>query len=244
MVVERVKSGVPGLDKMLEGGYPKNAVVLVSGGPGTGKTTFALQYIYYGAKHNEPGVYVTFEQEADELKHIATRFGMDFDKLEREGKVNVIRVKNIVDIGDVIKEIKRAVKKIKAKRLVIDSISSIEIFATTFRSMIREIPAEILEAKYTITPPTDAIIRRLMYRIIDFFKGLGVTTLLIAEARDSTHSRYGVAEFVTDGLIRLDYEVLGKELARSLLVVKMRQTKIDGGQHAIDFTKNGIEIID
>ena len=90
--MERVSSGIRGLDKMLEGGYPKGAVVLVSGGPGTGKTTFALQYIYYGAKHNEPGVYVSFEQEVDDLKDMANRFNMDFDEMEKKGKVIIIRM--------------------------------------------------------------------------------------------------------------------------------------------------------
>ncbi|MDI6807071.1 MAG: ATPase domain-containing protein, partial [Candidatus Aenigmarchaeota archaeon] len=57
MVVERTSTGIPGLDKLIEGGYPKGSVVLVSGGPGTGKTLLGLQFIYQGAKANEPGVY-------------------------------------------------------------------------------------------------------------------------------------------------------------------------------------------
>ncbi len=242
--MERIKTGIPGLDKLIEGGYPKNSVVMVSGGPGTGKTTFALQYIYNGAKTGEHGVYVSFEQEAEQLKNSVKQFGMDFDKLEKEGKAIVLRIKNAQDITDVLKVIEKNVKKIKAKRLVVDSLSSIEIFASTFRSMIKDLPTGIIEKRFTVSLPSKAIVRRLMYRVIDFFKELNVTTLLISEAEDTQYSRYGVAEFVVDGIIRLEAEIVGKNLQRNLVVIKMRDTDMDGGRHSIEIGKKGLRIID
>jgi len=243
-MIERIKSGIPGLDKLVEGGYPKNSVILVSGGPGTGKTTFALQYIYNGAKIGEPGIYVSFEQEAEQLKNSVKQLGMDFDKLEKEGKAIIMRIKNIQDIAEILKVIEKNVKKIKAKRLVVDSLSSIEIFASTFKSMIKDLPIGVIEKRFTISPPAKAIVRRLMYRIIDHFKELNVTTLLISESQDTQYSRYGVAEFVTDGIIKLEAKIVGKNLQRNLVVIKMRDTDMDGGRHSIEIGKKGLRLID
>ncbi len=243
-MTKRIKSGISGLDKLMEGGYPKDSVILVSGGPGTGKTIFGLQFIYYGAKNNEPGVYISFEQEPEQLKNSVKRFNMDFDKLEKEGKVIILRIKDARDITEILKVIKNSIKKIKAKRLVIDSISSMEIFASTFKSMARDLPLGVIGKGIRFLPPPEAIVKRLMYKIIDYFKELDVTTLLISESRDTQYSRYGVSEFICDGIVKLEAEAMGDKLQRNILIVKMRETKIDGTRHSIDITKKGIELLD
>jgi len=243
-MAERIKSGIPGLDRLIGGGYPKNSVVLVSGGPGTGKTTFAMQYIYNGAKIGEPGVYISFEQEAEHLKDSVKQFGMDFGRLEKQNKAAVLRIKDVQDIADVLKVIEKNVKRIKAKRLVVDSLSSIEIFASTFRSMLKDLPLGVIERRFLVSPPAQAIIRRLIYRIIDYFKELNLTTLLISESEDTQYSRHGVAEFVVDGIVKMEAEVMGKNLQRNLVVIKMRETDMDGGRHSVEIGKRGLRIVD
>jgi len=84
--MERITTGIIGLDKYVGGGYPKNSVILISGGPGTAKTTFSLQYIYKGANISENGVYISFEQEPKDLKESVKEFCMDFYKLEKKKK--------------------------------------------------------------------------------------------------------------------------------------------------------------
>jgi len=242
-LAERVKSGIPGLDKLIGGGYPRDSVILLSGGPGTGKTTFALQYIYYGAKHNEPGLYVTFEQEPEHLKSSMKQFGMDLDKLEKQKKLAIVRIKNVRDLTEIMKIIKTNVKKLKAKRLVIDSFSSMEIFASTFRSMIKDFPTGVIERRIPLLPPPQAVIRRLMYKMIQFFKELHLTVLLISESNGEEYSRYGIAEFVCDGIIKLEATVIGKSLQRSIVVIKLRETKIDGGRYGVDITEKGIKVL-
>jgi len=238
---KRVRSGIPKLDRLIEGGYPKNSVILVLGGPGTGKTTFALQYIYNGAKNGEPGVFVSFEQEPEQLKNSMRKFGLDFAKLEKQKKAIILRMKNVKDITDVLKTIDKNVKKIKAKRLVIDSLSSIEIFASTYKSIIKSVPAWVLKEKLTLVSEQKTIIRKLIYEIIDHFKGLKVTTLLTSESEDAQHSGYSIAEYIVDGIIVLTvHRALD---TRKLEIVKMRETSHTLAPQTIKITNKGIEIL-
>ena len=242
MAVERVRTGIAGLDSAMKGGFPRGSVTLLSGGPGTGKTTLAMQYIYQGAKNNEPGVYITFEQEPEDLTETANQFGMDFQKLEKEGKVKVLRIRNAKDYSKVLKTVEANVMKINARRLVFDSLSSIEIFASTFSSISKDIPPQVLAEKFSIMPPANMIIRRLMYKIIDSFKEMKVTTLLTSESQNSEFSRHGIAEFVTDGIIAMNYLGMGNQNFRSLKIVKMRKTKHEEDFIPFTFGKKGIEL--
>ncbi|MEM5813215.1 MAG: ATPase domain-containing protein [Candidatus Aenigmatarchaeota archaeon] len=243
MSIERVSTGIVGLDKLLNGGYPKNSVILVAGGPGSGKTTFAMQYIYHGAKSGEPGVYISFEQEPEQLKNSMKQFGMDFDEFEKEQKVIIIRIKKAEDIKEVLKIIESNVKKINAKRLVIDSLGSLEVLALTFKSMMEEIPLQLRVGKLPISPPKEAIIRKLMYNAIDYLKSLNVTTILTSEAINTEYSRYGIAEFIVDGIIKLEYQIVGKAMERNLSIIKMRETPIEGGRYGIEIGKKGLRIV-
>lgn len=240
---KRVESGIPGLDKLINGGYPKNSVILVAGGPGSGKTTFAMQYIYHGAKLDEPGVYISFEQEEEQLKRTMKQFGMDFDKLEKEKKVAIIRIKKVEDVKEVLNIIESNVKKINAQRLAIDSLSSLEVLALTFKSMIEEIPLRLRVGKLPISPPKESIIRKLIYNLIEYLKSLNVTTILTSEASDTKYSRYGIAEFLVDGIIKLESQIVGNVMERNLAIIKMRETPIEGGRYAIEIGKKGLKIV-
>jgi len=153
-----------------------------------------------------------------------------------------LRIKNAQDITDVLKEIDKKVKKIRAKRLVVDSLSSIELFATTFKSMAGDFPVGVINKKLTIMPPPKAIIRRLMYRVVEHFKGLNLTTILTSESQGEGYSRYGVAEFVTDGLITLHYLGMGATNFRSLKIVKLRETKHEEDCLPFEINKKGIRV--
>jgi len=153
-----------------------------------------------------------------------------------------LRLKNFNDITDILKIIEENVKKIKAKRLVIDSLSSIEIFASTFNSMIKDLPRGIIGKHIGFYPPPEMIIRRLMYTVIDYLKGLDVTTLLVSESQNTEYSRYGVAEFIVDGIITLHYLGIGSRNFRSLKIVKLRRTKHEEDFIPFEITKRGIEI--
>ncbi len=132
MVIARVSSGIPGLDKLIEGGFPKCSNTLLLGSPGTGKTIFALQYLFEGAKKKENGVYISLESTSAELKSQAMEFGMDFDKLG-DGKVLFVEVPLDRVSWNLFDQIRDAIKDVNASRLVFDSLqafnSNIDMFS-------------------------------------------------------------------------------------------------------------------
>src|SRR3989442_1642978 len=137
--IERVHTGIPGLDHVLEGGFPKGARVLLAGGAGCGKTICCGQYLYKGAtKFGEPGVYVSTEEPPSEFKANMLRFGWDFKKLENEKKIGMVdavyqRVESEVteqeslqsilfNLRSKLSEVKILVEQLVASRLVVDSL--------------------------------------------------------------------------------------------------------------------------
>ncbi len=126
-VVARVFTGIPGFDELVAGGVPRNATVMVTGGPGSGKTIFCLQAVVNGAfKYGEPGIYVTFEEDPESLKESCKLFGWLVEELEKKKLLKII-FKDPYEIKDFSKslggEIYYTIKDMKAKRIALDSIS-------------------------------------------------------------------------------------------------------------------------
>jgi len=97
---ERVKSGIPGLDELIEGGFLKGDIILLAGGTGAGKTIFSAQFIYEGAVHyGEKGVYATFEEDKGTLVRNMLRFGFDMEKLEDEGSIKILDLESMKGKG-------------------------------------------------------------------------------------------------------------------------------------------------
>ncbi len=215
--VERVKTGIFGLDKLTQGGFVKGSSVLVSGETGTGKTIFCLQYLWEGLKNDESGVYITLEESAEEIKKDALVFGWDFEKYEKEGKFKIIEKNVFEDTNLEFFEI----DELKAKRVVIDSVSLLSLFIEDKSSM-----------------------RNKMRELIKSLKERGVTVLLTSEIVGEGFSRLGVEEFLADGIIVLKSIPIGKTNQRTLEVRKIRRTKISDGIHNIEFYKNGIKVLD
>ena len=90
-MIEKIKTGVAGLDQVLKGGLRKNSTILITGAPGTGKTILALQFIYYGAKkYNENGIFIATEDSLSDLRQNAKNLGMNFEDMEKKGKLFLI----------------------------------------------------------------------------------------------------------------------------------------------------------
>ena len=134
-LLERCSTGIPGFDDLVEGGFPQGSMVLLTGSPGTGKTIFGLQYLYNGAMKGESGIYVCIESTPQALKIQAARFGMDFDKLEKEGKVIFYQVPKDSRKFSIFKKIDDDSRKINAKRLVFDSLATLNILLGKFISL-------------------------------------------------------------------------------------------------------------
>ena len=232
----RTKTGISGLDELIGGGLVEGSTTLVSGGTGSGKTIFGLQFLYSGAsKYNEPGVFVTLETRPIDLKVEAKQFGWNLDELEEKKSIIIIdaasnkaglptygdyALRRGFDVSTLAREIYRAIADSKAKRLVIDCVSALEIKFDD--------PSEV---------------RSELLQISALLRELKVTSLLISETIDSeAQSRAGVEQFVTQGLISLNLTEDKGTLKRDMLIWKMRQTSHSLKKHAFTIGKKGIEI--
>ena len=230
--MERVETGIKGLDEILNGGIPKRNIVLLSGGPGTGKSILGQQFIYHGLKSEEPGIIVTLEEHPVQVRVNMSQFGWDVRKFEEEGKFAIVdaftagigeaakREKYVVkdpdDVFSLLEILRKAVKEINAERVVIDSVSTLYL-----------------------TKPSLA--RSTLIQIKKVLSGLGCTSLLVSQVSVTERGFGGPGvEHATDGIIRLDLDEVEGELKRSLIVWKMRGTSHSMKRHPFEITDRGI----
>ncbi|MFX1483102.1 MAG: ATPase domain-containing protein [Promethearchaeota archaeon] len=233
----RTKTGIKGFDDLVDGGFIQGSTVLLSGKTGSGKTIFGLQFLYNGAtKYDEPGILVTLEARPDEIRTEAAQFGWDFGDLENKNVLLIVdaasskagqptseryALRRGFDMGTFFEEVYKAVQETQAKRLVIDCISGLAIGFSD--------PSQI---------------RNELFKISALLRELKVTSLLISEIVDSgSHSRAGVEQFVTNGLITLNLEEVNGNLKRNLLIWKMKQTPHSLKTHSFAIGTSGIEIL-
>jgi circadian clock protein KaiC len=223
-MVERVKSGVDGLDSLVEGGFLRGDVILLAGNTGSGKTILSAQFICNGAvQHGEKGVYVSFEEDAGTLKRNMLRFGFDLEKLEREGAVKVLDLEAIKGAGlsANIEFILNALKDMNAKRLVIDSL-------TAFLSACQE------KFEY----------RTLMHLFYKILKKLGCTTVMTCSVPTGLETLgLGIEEFIADSVITLENIVHDGELKTRFLIRKMRGTNHSKKYHEVIIDGKGLKIV-
>lgn len=221
MDTDRVKTGIPGLDEITNGGIPQGHTVLVSGTAGTGKTILCSQYLYQGAtKYKEPGVYLSFEESTDSIKKNALNFGMDFAAIEKSGVFKFVSY-DPYHIDDIGTHLESKIRDINAKRVAIDSISALNFY-------LRE----------------DMNFRRTLMNVANALKKLKCTTFLVSEivAGNQGLSRNGLAEFVADAAVVLYYNRIDASFSRAIQVWKMRGTSHSERLHPYKITNKGINI--
>lgn len=219
-MIKRVKTGISGLDKLAEGGFVENSVTLVTGETGTCKTIFGCQFIAEGLKNKEPGVYITLEESPNDIKNDVSQFGWNFEKYEKNDLLRII-YHDPVQVNNIDSVIIGEINSLKAKRLVIDSTSLIGLNI--------ESPAQI---------------RRRLFNIINAIKRNKCTALIISEIPEGKKglSRFEVEEFVTDGIIVLNYLGIGEVSSRSLIIRKMRRTDHGNDVYPLEITKKGLVV--
>ena len=224
MTIERISSGIPNLDSLIEGGLKKNSINLVAGGPGTGKSIFATQFLVEGLKHGEPGIYITFEEKKDKVYEDMLKFGWDLAKCEKEGKFAFLeytpeQVKKVLTEGGGIVE--AIIEKIKAKRIVIDSVTS---FALLYEDELTKKEAALA-----------------LFELINKWNCTG----LLTSQEDTTRKGNAIStalEFESDSIILL-YHFKRKGIRkRAIEILKMRGTKIPEKTIDLEITEKGIKI--
>ena len=211
--IKRLPTGVPGLDEMIGGGYPEGDVVMLTGPAGSGKTTFATQFVAQGLSQQETCVVAVFEEYPEAYLARAKTHPIDFSKMIAADRLAVIYLRPLdLSVDEMLAEIFTAVRRIGATRVVIDSLSGFEIaLAPTFRVDFRE----------------------SLYRLVGALTATGVTIMMTAEVVEAFADGRFTSErvsFVTDDIIVQRYVEIEGHLRKVLAVVKMR-----GSDHATDF---------
>ncbi len=251
MVKDRTKTGIKGFDELIEGGFPRGSTILLTGTPGTGKTIFSLEYLYNGVtEFKEKGLYVSFGQPVESLKEQALQFGWDLEPLINEGMLEIkhMPIKNL-DFA-ALDELINNVSENKIKRLVVDSISSLAINAPVYNYVKDMALVDIMKKNSFFSPPImgDLIVKRFIYNFVDSLRLMenDCTTLLISESAERGRyiSRDTISEFVADGILLINFESMGGQFSRNLLIRKMRNTINNEDVHPVEISKTGMIIHD
>lgn len=243
----RTKTGMEGLDELLNGGIPKNAVVLISGGAGSGKTVMGLQFLVKGAMdYGEKGVFVTFEETRDDIVEQAAQFGWDLETLENEGKLKIMTFNPSKSHLSLVNfQLDEVVNKFKPSRLVYDSISTVGVYAEILADVETLTALGLKKEDMAVELGPDTVTRRAVMDIISRLKSYQLTSLVISELPKQSNflSRDTVSEFVADGIIVLHCLERKEKKIRAIEVLKMRRT-----QHSMDLIPiligdNGIDVL-
>ena len=223
-------TGIPGMDEITGGGLPKGRPTLIAGSAGCGKTLFAMEFLVNGAiEFGEPGVFVAFEENAEELAQNVASLGFDLKELIRTKKliIDYIRVDRgeIEETGDYDLEglfirLGYAIDSIGAKRVALDTI-------------------EVLFAALS----NEGILRAELQRLFRWLKDKGVSAVITAERGDGTMTRFGLEEYVADCVILLDHRVTEQVSTRRLRIVKYRGSLHGTNEYPFLIGKNGISVL-
>lgn len=228
--IPKSKTGINGLDEITEGGLPQGRPTLICGGPGCGKTLMALEFIVKGATlYDEPGVFMAFEEKADELSANVASLGFDLEKLQRNKKLRLdyvhIKASEIEETGEydldgLFIRLGHAIDSIGAKRVVLDTIEN--LFAGL---------------------SSQGILRAELRRLFQWLKEKGVTAIITGEKGEGALTRHGLEEYVSDCVIVLDHRIINQISTRRLRIVKYRGSIHGTNEYPFLIDEEGITVL-
>jgi circadian clock protein KaiC len=230
--VEKLRTGISSLDIIAKGGLPKMRTTLISGTAGSGKTVFAVHFLAAGIELGEPGVFVTFEESAADVRANMLSFGWDLSAWEEAGKLAFVdaspdpQIETVesggFDLGALVARIQNAVNKIKAKRVSVDSLGAVF-------------------SQFT----DQAMVRGELFRIASALKKMGVTAVLTAERTDDHGpvARFGVEEFIADNVMILRNALEDETRRRTIEILKFRGCDHQKGEYPFTIVPQGGVIV-
>ena len=226
----KAATGIVGLDEITSGGLPRGRPTLICGSAGSGKTMLAAEFLVHGAvQYDEPGVFMMFEENADELAQNLRSLGIDLDALQQDGRVvvdhvhierNEIQETGEYDLEGLFIRLGHAIDSIGAKRVVLDTIEAL------FSGL-----------------PNHAVLRAELRRLFRWLKDRGVTAVITGERGEQSLTRYGLEEYVADCVILLDHRIVDQVSTRRLRVVKYRGTEHGTNEYPFLIGKSGIAVL-
>jgi len=226
----KAPTGIQGLDEITGGGLPRGRPTLLCGSAGSGKTMLAAEFLVHGAEqYGEPGVFMMFEESADELAQNVRSLGVDLAKLQQQKKIaidhvhierNEIQETGEYDLEGLFIRLGHAIDTIGAKRVVLDTIEAL------FSGL-----------------PNHAILRAELRRLFRWLKDRGVTAVITGERGEQSLTRYGLEEYVADCVILLDHRIADQVSTRRLRVVKYRGTQHGTNEYPFLIGARGISVL-
>jgi circadian clock protein KaiC len=228
--IEKCPTGITGLDEITEGGLPRGRPTLICGGAGSGKTLLSMEFLIRGiTRYNEPGVFMAFEETAEELAQNVASLGFDVNGLTARNKLAIdfvyLERSEIEETGEYNLEglfvrLNSMIEQVRAQRVVLDSIEA--LFAGL---------------------PNEAILRAELRRLFRWLKGKRVTAIITAEQGQHTLTRYGIEEYVSDCVIFLDHRVNDQIATRHLRIVKYRGSKHGTSEYPTLIHEHGLSVL-
>lgn len=238
----KVATGVQGLDELVGGGFPEGRIVLVVGGPGTGKTILASQFLYNGIyEHNENGVFVSLEESKNHFYSEMLQFGWDFKKAEEEGRFVFIDATRVSRIAILKEKMYGDAGSLRGKQLPIDKLV-VELQAKIQQIDAKRVGLDTLAALFYRFP--DLIQRRTaVVDLIESLSDLGITTIITTELKRLSLERDVLdEEYLVHGVIMMQTLFSGGVTTRALQVEKMRGSNVNPSLVPYMIDRNGIEI--
>lgn len=239
--MERVPTGIKGLDELLGGGFPSGRCILIVGSPGSGKTTFALQYLYHGAMLGETGLYITLDEHPELVKKNLQSYDWDMEAMEKKGKLLFIDASGLkrsrprgnglssqyaselnesTDFPELLKTINKIVEGENVQRIALDPVTSL---------MLRYVE-ELNKRRATIA-------------FFDALSDSGCTSLITSELKTSLMDRrFQLEEFLSQGVVLLHSLFHEGNIVRAVQIEKMRGISHDTQIRPYQFGTTGIEI--
>jgi len=242
--MDRIPTGVKGLDDVLNGGLPKGRIVLVVGSPGSGKTTFAMQFLVGGAKAGEAGIYVSLDEKPERVKENLASFNWNLDAMEHDGKITFIDAT----------QLRRPGQRIVQDRIDTESGVSLvlpELTLGVLARTIRRVAAEENIHRIAIDPitslmlryPEEAKRRRAMLLFFDALESTGCSCIVTSELRTSQLDRdFQLEEYLSQGVILLHTLIHDGNVIRAVQVEKMRGISHDAQLRPYQITQSGIDV--
>jgi circadian clock protein KaiC len=230
--VEKIPTGISSFDIIAKGGLPRNRTTLISGTAGSGKTIFAVQFIAAGIEAGAPGVFVTFEESASDIRKNMLSFGWDLEEWEAEGKLAFVdaspdpTVETVhagdFDLGALLARVQSAVRRVGAERVAVDSLGAV------FSQFSDQ-----------------SIVRSELFRIASALKTWGVTAVLTAERTDDYGpiARFGVEEFIADNVMILRNVLEAETRRRTIEILKFRGCDHQKGEYPFTIVPDGGVIV-
>lgn len=211
--MKKIHTGIKNFDRLLGGGVPERMMVLIKGEPGAGKSNLGLEFLYRGAMNGQNGLYVSFQETADDILRVNT-FDWEFKELVSSEKINITKFDpyRYEQIADMLRS---TVKENNATRVVLDPITDLDLYIDSRKD-----------------------IRKTLLSVKNEMKSMGVTTFLIAENEEATE----IEEEIADGILNMQVERSGGKVVRKMYVKKLRGSDYNQAVHSYIFENDGLKI--